>query len=270
MDNILQADNINAFWDKNPVLQNVSISVKSGEFVCLTGPNGCGKSTLLSILSGIYEDITNTALKITESSKITYNERSITKIKRKDLAQQISYLTQSETSAWNYDAKDIILTGRFPYLRSAGFYTDTDYKIVNQIIQQLHIEDIAKKQVYSLSGGEYQKIRIARCLAQEPDILLLDEPVANLDFSYQAELMALLKDLAHKHNKGVLIVIHDINTAIQYADRVVLLPKGQNCISGTPQEVINRDNLELTYPNTNFGIFSHPVFNCPQVYIKQI
>lgn len=266
---ILEASDITANWGQNKVLDGVNLSASSGEFICLTGGNGCGKSTLLTVISGLAGDIFNNALKIDNCSKIMYDGKSIKDIGRKELARHIAYLTQTETSAWNYNARDIILTGRYPHIKTAGYYSSKDHDIVDDIIARLGIKKIADKQVYQLSGGEYQKIRIARCLAQQPEILLLDEPVANLDFGYQTELLSLLKDLCHNDKPiGILVVIHDINTAVQYADKMFLLPRLKDCIKGTVLETITMENLEETYPQNSFGIYTHPYFGCPQIFIK--
>ena len=268
MDNVLKVEGISASWEQNQVLNNVSLSIKSGELVCLTGANGCGKSTLMTIMSGIQNEITHGTLKLTQGSGPFFNNKPLNEMKRKEAARHISYMTQTETSAWNYNVKDIILSGRFPYLDLTGRYSKQDYSIVEDIIKSLHIENLAGRSVFELSGGEYQKVRIARSLAQNPEIMLLDEPVANLDFGYQDELMHLFHNLTRTKNIGILIVIHDINTAARYADRLVLLPKKSCCISGSPSEVLTEENLHKTYPANNFGIFNHPYYNCPQIYIK--
>lgn len=353
----LELKPINAFWNKTQVLSNISLSVHSGEFLCLSGANGCGKSTLLSVLAGLslpglnvcFSD-ENTSQEIIPSSsdKNTYtdtrkknytdtrkknytytrkifptdnsflllNNLPVSSLKRKDIAKHISFLTQTETSAWNYTVEDIILSGRYSHTKNTGLFSKEDYAIVWNIIELLKINSLAKRNVYSLSGGEFQKVRIARCLAQEPDFLLLDEPVANLDFNYQNELLSLLKDIAHngynfteKANNsntqtnvsklpGIIISIHDINTAARFADKLILLSKCkqseqideksekdkltvvnkqtngqnslqtivQNMLTGTVEQLLTPENLYLIYGN-KFGIFTHPEYKCPQIYI---
>ena len=126
------------------------------------------------------------------------------------------------------------------------------------------------RSVYSLSGGEFQKVRIARTLSQETDFLLLDEPCANLDFTVQKELLTLFQSLAHEKNKGILISIHDINAASRFADRIELLPPLKNnpeggLISGKANEIFTQENIEKTY-GKGLNIFRHPVYDCPQIY----
>src|SRR5574344_1402972 len=256
MDNVLEVKNLSASWDGQPVLRNISLALHSGELVCLTGPNGSGKSTLLTLLAGIKE----TGLQIETAEELpSFNGKFLIgglkqkHCTRKEIARHISYLTQNETSSWNYKVRDIVLTGRYSHTGVSGSYSAHDYEVVDSILEELHISSFADKSIFSLSGGEFQKVRIARSLAQEPDMLLLDEPVANLDFGYQAELLAFIRDLAHEKNSnqkenqsckvpGILVSIHDLNTAARFADTLVLLPhiaatsNYQSIVKGTPQE----------------------------------
>lgn len=300
-ENTLCANNINAFWNKTKVLNDISLCVKQGEFICLSGANGCGKSTLLTVLSGI--DVNGLTVQAAQSSvgknnissantasvgktasvsnTILLNNKPLSSYKRKEAAKHIAYLTQSESSAWNYTVQDIILSGRYCHTNRTGIYSQSDYAVVKEVISLLKLDSLKDRSVYSLSGGEYQKVRIARCLAQEPDFLLLDEPVANLDFSYQNELLSLLKNIAangysfsndsQKKYPGILISIHDINTASRFADKLLLFSKinpqsnSQLLLSGSPHELLTKENLRLVY-NSDFGIYTHPQFNCPQVF----
>src|SRR5574344_667254 len=296
MDNILEVQNLSASWNGVTVLQNVSLTLHAGELVCLTGPNGGGKSTLLTLLAGIKEN----GLKIdTADVYPSFNGRLLAKYEskktspqdneqiqqknlhhnkakpytRKEVATHISYLTQNETSAWNYKVRDVVLTGRFSHTNSSRSYTSHDYEVVDSVLETLHITQLADRNVFSLSGGEFQKVRIARSLAQEPDMLLLDEPVANLDFGYQAELLFFIQNLAHKQNKGILVSIHDLNTAARFADTLLILSKfnemnqKQKMVIGKPEEILVPEILKSIY-GLQFGTFIHPEYKCIQVYTK--
>lgn len=257
--NSLQVKNLNAWWGNSFILNDISLQINSEELVCLTGPNGTGKSTLLSILSGLV--LPN--LKV--QGEILLEDKNIFKQKRKLVAQKIAYLTQNETSSWDYTGRDIILTGRFPYTNAGGFYSEKDYVTADKIIDELNIKSLSEKNIFSMSGGEFQKIKIARCLTQEPDFLILDEPVANLDFTFQDELLELIKHLSRSKNMGVLVSIHDLNTASRFADRLILLPKQKQCITGSPKNILTPQNLKQTY-GSSFGTFTHPYYKCIQVY----
>ena len=260
----LSVSHLSASYQRIPVLTDISLCVRSGEVVCLSGPNGSGKSTLLSLMAGIVPE----GLSITSgsSSCALFCGTLLSSMNRKVAARRIAYMIQDEQTAWNYTARDIILTGRYAHT-AAGNYSDSDYETTERIISETGIESLAGRRVFSLSGGEMQKVRIARALAQEPDILLLDEPAANLDFSYQSELLSLIRHLAHDCGLGVLVTIHDLNMASRFGDTIALLPKNSQIISGTPQEVFTEQHLSAAY-GVPFGIFMHPSYGCPQAYTK--
>jgi ABC-type cobalamin/Fe3+-siderophores transport system ATPase subunit len=260
----LSVSHLSASYQRTPVLTDVSLRVRSGEVVCLSGPNGSGKSTLLSLMAGIAPE----GLAVTSGggSCALFCGTPLSSMNRKDTARRIAYMIQDEQTAWNYTARDIILTGRYAHT-AAGNYSHSDYETAERIIAETGIEALAGRRIFSLSGGEMQKVRIARALAQEPDILLLDEPAANLDFSYQSELLSLIRHLAHDCGLGVLVTIHDLNTASRFADTIALLPKNRQILSGTPKEVFTAQHLSDTY-GVPFGIFTHPSYGCPQAYAK--
>lgn len=242
--NTLSVEKITAAYKKTKtVLQNVSFSLLQGEFVCLCGANGCGKSTFLSLLCGL----PNKNLQILSAQKMpSVNETQIFKMKRIECAKKISYMQQNENSIWDFSVFDFVLQGRFCH-SNGGYYSQNDYEIVNQTLQEMNLKKFSLQNVNSLSGGEFQKVRIARALCQQPEFMLLDEPAANLDYVYKPQLMKLLKNLAHKKNVGILAIVHNINLAYNFADRICLLPPCKNIISGKPQEIMTVDNLKLTF-----------------------
>lgn len=263
----LSVSALDAWYGDTRVLNNVTLSVCSGELLCLTGPNGSGKSTLLAVLAGITPD----GLRIkkeTGSGIPVFDGVRLDKYSRKQAAAHIAFMAQYETIAWNYPVRDVVLTGRYPHTGIGGSYTMCDYKTVDRIMAELEISDIAGRPVHSLSGGEFQKVRIARALAQEPEILLLDEPVANLDFGYQHILMQVITGLAHRSGTGVIASIHDLNLAACFADRVALLPRSGSCLTGSAGEILIPENIDNIY-GTKSGVFEHPVYGCPQVYWKR-
>lgn len=243
---ILSASNINFAYKNHKVLDSVTISVPQNSFICLTGPNGSGKSTLLNYL---YKNCQIDGMNISSP---------------KERAKTIGFMGQSETSLWNYSVRDFVLMGRYCHTGASGFYSSKDFQVTDSILEQVQISKLADKSINSISGGEFQKTRIARCLAQEPKFLLLDEPVANLDFSYQEEIISILKDLCKTKDMGILISIHDINLAARFADTIALLPKLSPLIMGTVEETLTAENLKKTY-GSSFKTFIHPVYNCLQI-----
>jgi ABC-type cobalamin/Fe3+-siderophores transport system ATPase subunit len=267
----LSVSRLTALYGNKAVLRNITLSVTTGKIICLIGPNGGGKSTLLTLLAGIKPD----TLKITADSGIPlFDGTPLVHFSRKETARHIAYMPQFEQSAWNYSVRDIVLTGRYAYTTGYGNYSRHDKEIAARAVAEAGIEKLADRKIYTLSGGEAQKVRIARALCQEPDILLLDEPASPLDFSYQEDLIALIIRQAHTDSKrGIIISIHDVNMAARFADRIILLaPPEENsaslCKIGTAQEILTDPLFERAY-GTSFGIFTHPVYGCPQIYVKK-
>ena len=217
------------------VLENVSFEIQQGEFVCLCGPNGCGKSTLLSVIAGV-----------TENTTVVNNGSVNTPKKLIERAKKLAYMQQTETSTWNFTVEDYVLQGRFAH-SNCGHYSQNDRGVVEEVLAELGLQNFTGRTVHSLSGGEFQKVRIARAFAQQPDFMLLDEPAASLDFVYEPQLMKLLRNLAAKKNTGVLVTIHDINLAYNYGEKIILLPPKKNVMIGRPDDIITIENLKTTF-----------------------
>lgn len=244
--NNLVLKNFSFEYSKNKkVLSDISFSLEPGDFVCLCGPNGAGKSTLLHALA--------------DSAEI----KNV-----KERAKKISFLTQNENALWDYTVFDTVLSGRFCYTGKLGNYTREDFKIAEEVIKDFGLEALSEKSVHQISGGEFQKVRLARSFAQGSDFLLLDEPLSSLDFVASESLMKLLKEKCSEQEKAVLVSIHDINMAARFADKVLLLGKCQNekqlCFQGSVQDVLTSENLSAVY-NTKVKTFFHPELKIPQI-----
>ena len=220
------------------VLKNISLTIPTGELTCLCGPNGCGKSTLLSILAGVPEQNLCVFRKP--------GDLDLSRLPRKKAAQLVSFMQQNEYSTWDFTVRELVLQGRFCHTKN-GFYTAADEQLADQALAELQISDLAQRPVHSLSGGEFQKARIARAICQQAQFILLDEPAANLDFVYEPWLMKKLHKLAHEKGLGILLSIHDVNLAATYADNLVLLPLLQSPICGKIKDTLTKENLKLTY-----------------------
>ena len=231
----LRISNLSASYNKTQILRDINLSVSQGEFVCLCGPNGAGKSTLLSVMAGVPD------AKLKVSGDIQPQLP-----RRRDLARLIACLQQNEYSEWDFTVRDYVLQGRYAHTRY-GNYSAADYSVVDGVLEELNLSQFAARNIHSLSGGEFQKIRLARALAQTPRFLLLDEPASNLDYVYEPHLMQLLSDTAHKKNLGILAAVHDINLAACFADKIILLPSKKSVLSGSPSDIMNTDNLKYTF-----------------------
>lgn len=238
--NEITVSNLKADYNSRNVLNGVSFVVTPGELVALCGRNGSGKSTLLSVMAAVPD----AALKVEGS--VLLDGVPVGNYKRKILATKIAYMEQSEFSTWNFPVKDYVLQGRFAHSKN-GYYSVKDYEIVETVMAEMQISEFADRTVHALSGGEFQKVRIARALAQEPEFMLLDEPASGLDFVYEPQLMEQLKKITAQKGIGIILSIHNINTAAHYCDKMILLPAQAAVISGTPEQVMNEENLKLTF-----------------------
>ena len=255
MSNQFEITNLSAYYGEKEILHEVSFDLQQGEFVCLCGPNGAGKSTLLSVMAGVADN----QLKVTGNVggvRYTASRHSTTRVSkpsRKLMAHFLAYMQQSEYSEWDFTVHDYVLQGRYAYTKY-GHYTAADNAVVDGVLADLSLTQFATRTIHSLSGGEFQKVRLARALAQTPKFLLLDEPAANLDYVYEPHLMQLLRDTAHSKNLGVLAAVHDINLAARFADKILLLPPARtsaiskkSVLYGTPSDIMNTDNLKYTF-----------------------
>ena len=241
----IECSGLSASYGKKLLLQNLSLSIEQGEFVCLCGPNGSGKSTLLSLLAGLPQLTLHV-----RAGSITPDCR---KLPRRQTARFIAYLQQTESCAWDFPVLDYVVQGRYAYAPS-GNYSSQDYQLARQALALLEISNFEDRTVHTLSGGEFQKVRIARALTQQPKFLLLDEPAASLDFVYEPRLMQLLQDLAHKEKIGILVSVHDVNLAASYADKMIMLcgassrrESAPGALCGSPAQIMTTQNLEKIY-----------------------
>ncbi len=249
----LKIQNLSASYGDKIVLSDVSFALQQGEFVCLCGPNGAGKSTLLSVMAGVADS----SLKVSGGGQ---QLAEFSRLPRREAARLIAYLQQNEYSEWDFIVRDYVLQGRYAYTKRSIFgagpanYAAADYEVVDEVLGELDLSDFSQRHIHSLSGGEFQKIRLARALAQTPNFLLLDEPAANLDYVYEPHLMQLLLDTAHSKKIGILAAVHDINLAARFADKILLLPPAgrtmdskKSVLFGSPSDIMNTDNLKYTF-----------------------
>ena len=238
MNNAITANNLSHSFGEYSVLRNVSFQVPNRDFFIIIGPNGSGKTTLMKIISGILKP---------QSGELKILNRSINLYHRKALARTISFVPQMTFEDFPFTVTEIVLMGRSPYLGVLGLEEENDLEIANRAIAFMGLENLAHRKLDQLSGGEQQRVFVARAICQEPDIILLDEPTASLDLAYQVRIMDLMEKL--KTEKGVTIVMvsHDVNLAAMYADHLLLLHDGRVMCHGLPDEVITYQNLEAAY-----------------------
>jgi len=218
------------------VLKNVELEVKLGEILSIVGPNGSGKSTLLKCINRILKTQQNTVL---------IDGKDASKINLKELSKIMGYVPQTATSAFPFTVFDVVLMGRKPYIHWS--ISERDNEIVAEMLDYLGIGELAMRSYNELSGGEQQKVIIARALAQQPELLLLDEPTSSLDIKHQLEILCMLKGLAESRERSVIVSMHDLNLASRFSDRMLMLKQGCIYAVGTPEDVLTQENIEAVY-----------------------
>lgn len=216
----------------------LDLEIKKGEKVSILGPNGSGKSTLLKVIAGIIKSDSG-EMRIDNSS---YSDYSI-----KDLAKKIAFVPQNTLSVYPFTVYEIVMMGRTPYLNYFGYENNSDCEIVEEALDSVDILHLKDKSITRISGGEVQRAFIARALAQQSEIVLLDEPNSHLDIKHQIELFNLINELRESKNITFISVSHDINLAVHFFERSILLKNGKIAFDGETRNVINRENIKSVF-----------------------
>jgi len=235
---LLSAKSISFSYDKQTQLSNFNVKAYAGEFIGLIGGNGVGKSTLLQLLLGLL---------LPQKGKVEMTGQPLTQLKRRDIAKKMAFVPQSIELPFAFTVEEVVLMGRNPYLGAFQLASNDDRKIVKEAMQTTDIVHLKDRKVNQLSGGEKQRVIIARALAQQPQAILLDEPIASLDISHQFETLDLIQSLTND-GKLAITAIHDLNLAARYCTRLILLNKNEQGVikivgDGTPQQVLSQQNL---------------------------
>ena len=242
-------------------LEQLSFQVAGGEILGIVGPNGSGKSTLLKLLAGLLSP---------QSGTILLGGRSIRQLSQQDIARFVAVVPQEYVQVFPFTVAETVLMGRFPHRKtrfwSIGLEGDTvaDLLRAHEAMTDTDVLSLADRLVSDLSGGERQRVIIARALAQEPKILLLDEPTAFLDINHQIEICSLIGRLRAERQLTVVLISHDLNVASQYCDRVLMLKEGKLCRIGSPGETIRSDVLRSVY-GCEVVVDAHPQTGRPRV-----
>jgi iron complex transport system ATP-binding protein len=217
-------------------LNNITFEVRDGELLSIIGPNGSGKSTLLRCIDKILKP---------KKGVIMVDERDILRMNLKESARTVGYVPQSAVNSFPFTVFDVVLMGRKPYI-SWGV-GKRDIELVSEILEFLGLSSMAMRYFNELSGGERQKVLIARALAQEPELLLFDEPTSNLDIRHQLEVLEVVRNLKGEKGVSVIMAMHDLNLASRFSDRLIMLNSGRIFATGTPEEVLIAENIREVY-----------------------
>ena len=254
----VNVQDLRKLYGNQAVLDGVQFAVRPGECFGIIGPNGSGKSTLLKMLSGVER---------ADSGHVHLNGVDIAKMKIKQIARKIAVLLQEALSPVDYSVRDVIEMGRYPHQNWWGIDDTECTSLIADISYKLCLEHLLHRAVSTLSGGERQRVAIAKAMAQQPDLLLLDEPTTFLDIGYQMQMMDMVRNWQVEQGITVITVLHDLNLAAQYCDRILILNQGKQIALGTPAEVISDHLIESVY-GTRPIILEHPVSAIPQILLQ--
>lgn len=230
----ISVSNLSFSYNENLTLKNLSFEIEKNSFVSILGPNGAGKSTLVNLISKVMP---------IKAGEIVIEGKNIRDLNHIEIAKKVAVVPQYTNLGFNFSVYEIILMGRYPYLSRFKGEKQEDYRIVNEVME-LTRTDIFKDRKYNeLSGGERQRVIIAQTLVQDSPIIILDEPTSHLDINFQIEFMELFYSLYKKKGKTIIGIFHDINLAIQYSEKIMLLKEGNIYCYGDVKDVINRTNI---------------------------
>jgi len=231
---LIETQSLTFSIDEAHLLRDITITLREGELVGLIGPNGAGKSTLLRVLGGLWAGASG-SLKLAGNPLNTYSARQVARI--------VAHVPQLTAMDFAFTVREVVLMGRSPYLGRLDLEGPEDRQIAESAMEAMSVLDLANRFVNTLSGGERQRVFIARALAQQPRVLLLDEPTANLDVRHQLDLMHMITRLSRETGLAVLAAIHDLDLAAHFGDRLILLNHGRIVVDDAPAAVLTPDHL---------------------------
>ena len=255
---MLTAKHLKVGYDERIVIENLSLHIDKGEMATIIGPNGCGKSTLLKVLSG---------MTLPKQGEVFVATENIKNIKRKELSRKVCLLSQFNESPEDITVEQLVYYGRIPHKKWYEGCNLEDSEIVNWAIAEVGLTDYKQTPIGALSGGERQRAYIAQSLCQKSDILLLDEPTTHLDIAYQLEIMELVKEINEKFKITIVMVLHDLNQASRYSDRLIMMKDGTIVKDGRPEEVITQEMMRQVY-HVECEIDFDPDSGKPRLYPK--
>ncbi len=254
---ILKIDDIECSYGAVKVLNGLTFSVAGGSFTGIIGPNGSGKSTLLKSLSRVLRPARGSVL---------LDDEDLYRLDTREVAKKMAVVPQETAVNFSFTVKDIVLMGRSPHLGRFQSEGERDFEVARRSMELTDTLHLADRLITAVSGGERQRVIIAKALAQEPKIILLDEPTSHLDINHQVEILSLLKRLNRENGLTIIAVFHDLNLAAQYCDSLILMKKGSIYTAGEPAEVLTADNIKEVY-GASVLVRKHPVTGRPSIIL---
>lgn len=240
------------------ILNRLSFDVDAGEIVGIIGPNGAGKSTLLSTLSGVTPP---------DEGQVKLRGRLVSDYGRRELARWLAVLEQGGLAPAAFTVREVVEMGRFPFQNWLGDEASDSGAVIERALNVMQLKALEGRQLRQLSGGERQRVALAKVMAQQPELILLDEPTTYLDIGYQMQLLDAVRDWQRRGGLTVVAVLHDLNLASQYCDRLIVLHRGGLAAAGSPQEVLTPELLREVY-GADAVVLPHPLTGHPQVLLN--
>lgn len=257
MKTLLKVESLSGGYARKTVIKDVSLDIKEGDFLGIIGPNGSGKSTLLRLMTHVLSPY---------QGRVAFNGKEVRHIPRKDFSRQVGFVSQDAAINFSFSVMEMVLMGRIPHLGRLQFETKKDISIAEEAMELTGVSGLKDRAMDELSAGERQRVVIARSLAQQPILLLLDEPTSHLDIGHQVHCLDLLKKLNRENRLTVVIVLHDLNLASEYCDRIALINNGRIFREGSPDDVLTYQNIEDVY-KTVVVVNKNPISSKPYVIL---
>ncbi len=259
MNSLMRVDKLSGSYAKKEVIKDVSFNIERGQFLGIIGPNGSGKSTLLKLMSK--------ALRPTKGM-VLFENKNTASVKLKELSQKIAFVPQDTAINFSFTVWEIVLMGRIPHLGRFDFETKEDFRIAEEALSLTDTSKLKESLINELSAGERQLVIVAKALAQKPILLFLDEPTSHLDIGHQLQILNLLKTLNKRNNLTIIMVMHDLNLAGEYCDKLILLQSGQIYQQGSPEKVLIQENIAKVY-KAKVLVKANPVSHKPLLILNQ-
>lgn len=252
---MLEIDRLSVAYGDHVVIKELSLTVQPGEVLAVAGPNGAGKTTLVRAVSGVIP---------VRAGEVRVAGKAVTRLSPGERARYLAVVPQARQLPGTFSVYETTLIGRTPYLGWLGQPGERDHSLTRWALERTELAAAAARQVGELSGGEQQRVLLARALAQDTPVLLLDEPTTHLDLRHQSSILNLARRLANETQRAILMVLHDLNLAGLYADRVALLAEGELFAVGAPDKVLTDENLAAIY-QVPVNVIPHPEYGTPLI-----
>lgn len=255
---MIEVASLHKSYNGKQVVKDAHFSIARGEFFGIIGPNGSGKSTLLKMISGVVT---------ADGGEISLDGKRMSTYSRKELARLLAVLEQEALPPVGFRVREVLEMGRFPYQNWLGEEPEDPTPLIEEVIEKLGLGELTERTLDQLSGGEKQRVALGKALVQKPRVLLLDEPTTFLDIGYQIQLMDIARSWQKNTQVTVVAVLHDLNLASLYCDRILMLHKGNQISVGNPQDILQSALIEQVY-GTRPIVMEHPVHHRPQIILQ--